>query len=284
MKVLSPILLALGLFAICANAEINGADTIQWMTADSDVVVIGSVRGATERQGKSSGIYSDMTIRVTETLKGAPRDTLQVTMARSTWEKPEPWMTDRSEVMFFMLNSSRMVTLDLKDYANTPFALWGGSRGVYVLGDSKMKAYTIEFGVITDRDSLIAAVRAAARSTATKSHTVDTPVGTPAFHSLWGGSAVWLQFPIDETLEREARKWITSASPRTREAGVIALKHFKSADNIVRIERLLDDTGYVELLEPGKKTRRYVIREAAHTVLTEWNVPHRRPVIDEPVP
>jgi hypothetical protein len=284
MKAISLILLALGPLAVWANAENTGADTIQWMTVDSDVVVIGSVREVVERQTENGRRWFDMTIGVTETLKGAPRNTIQVTMPYLSGDKPDKWMTDRSEVLFFIVDARRRIEID-KGYAKSPFALRGtNSDSAYVLGDSRTRAYTTAFAAITDRDSLRTAVRAAASSTATKSHQVDVPFGTPAFHALWGGSSVSLTFPIDGSLEREALQWISSPNVMTRKEGVNAIRHFKSQNNILRLERLLGDTGYSESREAGRLMRRYFVREVAHEVLTEWNVPHNSPVIVEPAP
>ena len=52
-----------------------------------------------------------------------------------------------------------------------------------------------------------------------------------------------------------------------------------------RITRLLADPEFATVTETGKPTlRRYLVRAAAHTVLTAWRVPHATPVIDQPAP
>jgi hypothetical protein len=268
------------------TAEINAADTLEWVSADSDVIVVGSVDTVTRRTGPGSVVWYDTTIRVTETLKGPARKTVRFAMRHLYGETPEAWQTRKAELLLFFVDSQRYVKSD-KDHAAAPFALRsGGNAGDGWFDLAKpARAYTSRFTVITKRDELLAATRLAAKSTAKRAHRIDLPSNTDAYKALWSGSSVWLFLPVDSALEQLAIGWSIDPSIERREEAVGALAHFKSAANILRLETLLADPGFAEVTESGKpKVRRYLVRKQAHEVLTRWNVKHTTPVIDTAAP
>jgi hypothetical protein len=189
------------------------------------------------------------------------------------------------ELLVFLVPGSRYASHH-QALATAPWVARTGASttGLYDLA-KPAPAYTTGWKVLRKRDELLAAVRAAATSTATKSQQLDLPSGTDAYDDLYGGSVVWITVPVDAALEQLALGWLASQSLFQREDAVGALAHFESAANTARLVALLADPDYSEVSESGKPTfRRYLVRKRAHEVLTAWGVAHQPPVIDEKKP
>jgi hypothetical protein len=264
-----------------AGAEINMADSIEWVAADSDLIVRGTVTATTGHKTPAGVTWYDTTIRVDEMIKGAKAPTVRVLIPHSWGPTPETWRTSKEELVFFLVDASRR-TADDKGYAGAPFAPRAGDGSVLPL-DGRGRIFTVSFQVLTRREDILPAVRAAARGAATVSHRVDAPYSSPAFRALWAGSSVWLTVPVTPALETQALKWIADKDASTREQGVEALAHFRSKENIRRLTLLLDDPATVEVSYSDRPPAlRYVVRRRADEVLTGWGVPHTTPVIEIP--
>jgi hypothetical protein len=263
-----------------ASGEINMADSIEWQVADSPVVVRGTVTAVTTTKGAGSVVWYDVTIQVAETIKGDVKSPLRVGI-RSFGQDIDGLRKSKTEILLFLVAGSSLVSMD-KRYAAYPYALRYTSSSTdnpFVLGTSK--AFTTDFKALTDEAEVLAVARAAAKSTATKSHRMDIPWHTPAQRALYGGSVVWMTVPVDAALEQRAIKWIVDRD--TREEGALALANFKSAANIERMKKLLADPELAEVVESGKpKMKRYVVRIVADKTLTAWGVPHKKPTLEVP--
>lgn len=266
-----------------AAAEINMADSIEWITADSDLVVRGKVTAVSKRRGPGDVVWFDVTFGVAETLKGAPRRSVKLAVRHLHGATPADWRAKKRELLLFLVDSARR-TADDRDYAKAPFALRPRDGAAMILGPGGTdRAFTAAFDVLDTRDPILAAVRVAATSTATKSHRLDVPFDAPAFSALYSGSAVWMTVPVDARLEQLALGWVTSKDMGTREEGVGALAHFRTPANIAVVERLLADPDFAIATESGKKpVRRFLVRARAHKVLDAWGVQHATPTIDVP--
>jgi hypothetical protein len=257
MKWLTPLLL----FALVApaSAETNMADSIEWQVADSQVVVRGVVTAVAG---------SDATLQIAETLKGDVKGTLHVSIPNAGKKELEHWRTAKTDLLVFLVGGKLR-------------ASHFNSENPFVLGTSK--AYTADFQVLTKDSDVLAAVRTAAHSTATKSHRVDVPWDTPAMKALYSGSVVWMNVPVDAALEQLAIRWL--ADPATRKEGALALANFRSPANIERMQNLLADPDFSVVTATGKpKMKRYQVRVAADAALTAWHVPHTTPTLEEPAP
>jgi hypothetical protein len=280
-------LLAVPLLAVAgprrAAAEINMADSIEWMTADAELVVRGKIQTFTPHltavAGSSPRTYRssvDLTIAVAEGIRGA--DGLGASLPLALPDRPYlPAAFEKGEVelLFFL-------ELDERTGRYEP------RRGEWVVaidGATVTPVYTAGFLALRTRKDILAAVHAAATSKATTSHRLDVPWGTPAAEALYAGSAVWMTVPVDAALETLAIGWIAQKDLGTREEGARALLHFHTDANVRRLRALLADPDFATVTETGKPTlRRYLVRKAADEVLTVWGVAHPRPVVDEPLP
>jgi hypothetical protein len=268
-----------------AHAEINAADSIEWQTIDSDVVVQGFVTGAT-KIARPSGYWWEITVQINESIKGGVKKSLRFGMRALMGEEPEQWRKNKTDLVLFLVPGKDRVD-DHEDFARYDYALrraMGGEHAsAHQLGTDK--AYTAAYDAITKPTDVLAAIRGAAKSTVTKSFRVDVPWNTPAMNALYGGSAVWLTVPVDAALEKQALAWIAEPDDTSaREQGVRALGHFKSKTNILHVKPLLSDDGYYSTSKDRVDYRIYAVRRAAHEVLAAWHVPHDTPLLEEPAP
>jgi hypothetical protein len=277
MRALLPILL-LAAAPRLASAEINMADTIEWVTADSDAVVVGKVGDVRMHRAAGEVAWFDASLTVSETIKGPTRKSLPLTVRLLTGDAPAPaWLARGTELLVFAVDTKRLVNED-KEYLNQPFAPrhGGNEPDVYALAAPR-HTFTTAFDVLAKRDALLAAVRAAAGSTAKQSYRIDAPLDSPAGKELWSGSSVWLYVPIDAKLESLAVSWLAGKNQDLREAGVGALSYFKSAENTKRLQALLKDKQF----STQNDRKHYAVRAKAHEILTAWGIRHATPVIDE---
>lgn len=258
---------ALALVSTTALAEINGADTLEWATADSDVVARAVITAVAPSK---SGC--EATVRVVEFIKGTSSSTLRLAFPQRCNDGLDAWRSGEAELLLF-LDEGPQRSLALRS---------GWSPAAIELG--KTKAYTAALTVLVKDRDVLAAVRSAAGSTAKVSHTLDVPTSSAAFRDLYRGSGVRLQVPVDAALEQRALAWLSSDDSDLRQEGVRALASFRSLVNIRRLEQLLADPGVSVTNPPGKTVRRYGVRAAADRVLTEWKAPHAAPVLETSEP
>jgi hypothetical protein len=222
--------------------------------------------------------------------KGTSEKAVELVVRHLTGDSPATWKARNAELLLFLIDSRRRAARDGGNEGGytAPFALRSGRVGTddaYVLDGKNLQAFTASFEVLSKRAPLLAAVRAAAPSKATKAFQLDTPVGSPAGKALWSGSAVWLYVPIDAALEKLAIGWIGDSEGHVRLRGALALANFKSPANINRLEGLLSDPATHDITESDKPTvRRFFVRKQAHDVLRAWGVPHPTPPIDTAAP
>jgi hypothetical protein len=254
-----------------AAAEINMADSIEWMTADSDTVIHGRAR--MYKAPVTGSIVVD--IDVIKGLRGLPARTVMMRLVLDAEPAvPASWIDGKHEVIVFLERDDGGTLRPRK-----------GEWMLGLTGDHRSQAYTADFRVLDKRDAILAAVRRSARSMATTSHRIDVPWGTPAASALYAGSSVWMTLPVDAALEKRALSWLRSDTVTTREEGARALVHFRSDATIAMLTSLMTDKGFVTVTESDKPpVRRYIVRQAADEILDGWGVAHREPVVDEPVP
>lgn len=261
-----------------ARAEINVADSIEWQTADSDVVVRGVLTSAVPHRDAGGAIWYDGTFQIVTSLKGGAKKSIHVGLR--TREKPDEWVAHQTDLLLFLVAPARVSD---KALAAMPYVLRpnrGTGEAAFRLGTSV--AYLASFGTATAPADVLAAVRASARSPATAAQRLDVPHDSAAGRALYAGSAVWMFVPVDAALEQRAIGWLADPSLNRRVEAVEALGHFKTADNIARVRRLLADPEAATQIDDQGSTKVYLAREAAHRVLTGWGVAHPTPTLREP--
>jgi hypothetical protein len=273
------------------------AESIEWVVADSDQVLIGVVTKVEKAPGKK-GPYEAATVKVTRTLKGPPADQVSFLLRNYNGPAAKDWLTDGTPLLFCLVRRGRA-----RDSGDLPAGHdWvlrddGNEHSAVLLGKPRRRwthtihAFTREFDVLTGPEAIIKQAKEAARPLPAgrkkQSHTLSVPGGTAAYQKLYSGSAVSLIVPVDGELERLARRWCRSPAFYTRLRGVSALRYFPNERNIAILKSLLVDPGwYVTTKEDPKggerRVRVYRARQLAYETLRELGVKVEPPVVDEP--
>jgi hypothetical protein len=284
------------------RAEIVVAESIEWVLANSDHVIVGKVVKVDKVVGQDNKPYEAATVEVARTLKGAPADRVTFLLHNYNGPYAKQWMDEGIPILFCLVKN---------DGVRLPFPrgrfAWilredGNHHDAILLGKSKhhwtgcIPVLTRDFKVLTEKDAILKhvqqAVKAAKQDRRLRSHTVDVPARTAVYKKLWSLSAVELLLPVDEELEALGRSWCKSESPYERNEGARILRHFKNAENIAILKSLLNDPNTSEATlhqtVPGKvelelvyRKKLYYVRQAAFAALQEFGVKVGRPVLEE---
>ena len=101
------------LWPLCAQAELMVGESLEWIVADSDLIVRGTIAKVEAFKDERQTAWERATVQVNETLKGT-------TIAPPTFlvrcvgiaEKPSEWRQEGVELLLFLVKSSRYESLD----------------------------------------------------------------------------------------------------------------------------------------------------------------------------
>jgi hypothetical protein len=289
---LSSLLCGVALLGLPApvSAEIFVGESIEWVTATSDRIVVGKVVKV-EVEGEKEPVEV-ATVAVSRTLKGKHADTVRFTLRRSSGpEVARGWQADGVPMLFFLVGE--------KDWA---LRYDGNGHCAVLLGKSDrdsthtMPVLTRDFKVLTEPEAILKRVEGAVAATPKdrkpQRHLVNVRGDSEVFTKCWGGSSVLLVVPVDADLEKQARAWCKSPSDEDRWEGAKVLKHFKNDENVRILKSLLDDPAisvsqtYQQVAgqrEPTlvSRTKVYYVRAAAYEALRDFGVEVKKPVLEE---
>lgn len=290
---------------LTAHARPDGAyaECIEWITADSERVLVGKVVKVETAKGEDNKDYEVATVAVSQTLKG--KHETKATFLLQNHEEPvaAEWMEDAVPMLFFLVRSDR---LDKKSGLATRFD-WVLREDVsypsaVLVGKSKrdwtytMHVFGRELSVVTKSDAIVKRVERAATAFSRRPnhHAVGVPKKNEIYKQFVEPSAVYLVVPVDEELEPFGRNWCRSAWPFERKEGIKILRRFKSERNIQILKSLLNDhysdlaTRYrlvigLHVLAVPHRHRVYAVRRLAYETLRDLGVPVEKPVLEEPL-
>ena len=186
-----------------ADAEIIGADSIEWRVADADAIIRASVTKVDVEKGVKGQFIETATLKVNETLKGTGPEHLKHSVRLSTaggWEKfdrPSRWKQGAVELLVFVKNGKikSLLRLDGKK-----------SHG------QGYRTFTLDMKVCKTKNSILAAVYSALafeeKEKPNKTISIEVPPVSAEFWSeLWGGSSVFLVVPVDSRLKSAVKRW-----------------------------------------------------------------------------
>ena len=247
--------LTLALAPLPARGELSGADTLELRVARADVVLVGQVESVKD---------TTVTLRVLETIKGAaPGKDVQVN-ANFTAVGPH------ERALIFLCRGSDST---LRQADDSP-------HGLLWLNRSRPGAYTMDFDSLEGEEAILAVARiAAAAPRPTKVISIEPSFESRAYAVLYAGSATYLRVPVDGTLERLARQWLTKG----REAeGVEVLRQFPSEQNAQLLKTALDDMNVSQSGMGRLFALQYYVRDMTWRTLRAWKVKVDRPIINDP--
>jgi hypothetical protein len=221
------------LICAVARAEIRGAETIEWMVADADLVVVGRVVALREDGADHWNAWSAATIGVSETLKGpaSAGHTVRLVGAGECAEFEDARQAGTPVLVFLVESTRRTVTGD--GYRRFGYALRDARPSLLILDANHLdrNAFSMTPAVLKTPDEVLAVARAAARFPSTrpsKATRIEPPWNSAPFRALYGGSAVFLTYPVDVRLEQWGRNQAAAGSPSN---AIEALRHFPSKEN-----------------------------------------------------
>jgi hypothetical protein len=188
------LVLALLVASAPAHAKIAVLDSVEWQAQDADVVVRGVVLRV-DGQGKE---YVNVTVQVTEALRGGAAKSLRFAMHES--EVPVLiWHRDRTDLLLFLVDSARRDP----SLRFAPLAL-RQRRPAIELGLQRVPA--ADFADLERVDDILTAARTACSGPrVTTSMQVDVPFETPLFERVNGGSSVYLNVATEDIRRRGLR-------------------------------------------------------------------------------
>jgi hypothetical protein len=275
-------------------AEPTQAESIEWVVADSDRVVVGKVVKVKRVLGKGRQPYELATVEVSRTLKGPP--TGQVTFLLPNYGEPvaRQWLESGVPSLFCLVSIRRSRIKD-PPISGVEWALRAeGDRfsAIPFGGTQKdrrltIQAFTRDFGIVTEPEQVIKAIatftRSLPRGWKRQSHSVRVPPKTAVYNELFARNAIFLEVPVDGHLERLGRSWCLSEDYGARIVGVKILRRFKNDVNIAMLKALLKDPGSSErsmsMTRPGGtdlvqvyRKRVYGVRQLAYEALQDFGV------------
>jgi hypothetical protein len=273
------------------------AASLEWLVADSDVVVRATVVDVSPRPAERFDRVT-ATLDVHETLKGRPTKRLKsvvyVTPAVKTFDE----LRDTGqEALFFLVRAERHpfkaevrgdgvdVATELEPHEVTP---WQWDQSIVRLGPPAaerrltLTIFTVDLTLLTKPDEALPAARAAVeggKAGRARLHEVHLPYNVMRATGKSGDANI-LYVPIDGRLEAAARAWIKSPEAIPKRLGIVeagddrnlrnyanllrlegvrALRHFGADENAVILKSLLGDDAFWH----------HTISEAEQTGITE---------------
>jgi signal peptidase I len=284
------------------HAEIVVAESMEWVLATSDRVVVAKVVKVDTVLDQEKKECQLVTVAITKTLKGENADRVTFLLRPYIHHGyAKQWMDEGIPIIFYLIkNDGKRVAVPaekcawlLRDNGNGPDAVLLGKSKHHFTGC--IPVLTRQFEVLTETAAILKFVEKSAKLQAKgtpQPHTLEVPSDTAVYKKLWSRSAVYLIVPIDEKLEELGRKWCMTDSPRERTEGAKILRHFKNERNIELLKPLLKDPSTSEATMhrtvPGKaelelvyRKKLYYVRQAAYDALRELGAKVERPVLEE---
>jgi hypothetical protein len=280
-----------------ARAEIMVGESIEWMIADSDRVVVGKIVAV-----KQVGRLEAVTIEVDKTLRGKHEPKVTFLVPNNGGNAAQGWPKAGVPMLFALVERGNVKNSDglpqepalvLRRGASEHAAVFLGKPKEQRPGTSEV--FTRDFKHLTGADEIVKYVDAYARTLPAdwkkKQIVLHVPGNSRVFQKLWAGSSVLLTVPLDPAMETQAREWCRAKDIEARARGATVLGNFKNDENVKILKALLKDPGSYEVTSSQtvngqrveRKVRFYAARSAAHGALTELGVEVDRPIVEEPI-
>jgi hypothetical protein len=282
------VLLLTGLTVAPARSAII-VESLDWVVADSDLVVRGKLVENKRVRDKNKIIWSTITVEVAETLKGDKLDKLQFIVAHETEsasDRVAELVDHKPEALLCLVKSDRYKSKG-EEYATVPWALrlvqFEINHTLIDLSDkSGAVVVPLDGRLLTRKDDILKAASAAATAAPAgpklpEQFRFRAPASAEPVRKLAGGDTVWIFVPVNSRLEAQGKEWLKLKEIDYRAAGARLLQPFKNDDNIALLKSLLADPQSVE----ENNAKRYPVRQAAYEVLKAWRVDVPRPVTQE---
>lgn len=267
-----------------AKAEIIVGNSIEWLVADSDRVIMGKIVKV-----EAAGQHQAVTVDVSKTLRGKHEDKVILLVMNNGGQAAQGWHKAAVPMLFCLQDTKDGWMLRRAD----------GNHAAVFLGKAEphatIEVFTRDFKHLTEPEAIVKYMEAYAKSIPAdwkKKHTViHVPHRSPVYTKLWAGSSVLLTVPVDPQMEQQARAWCKSKNTEERAQGAYLLRLYKNDENIKILRGLLNDPGEYRVTSSqvvGDKTirrevRAFPVRRNAYDALRELGVEVEPPIVELPI-
>ncbi len=298
------------------------ACSLDWLVADSDVVVRASVSQVKRVPipNPNPKMYQEpedritVTLKVHETLKGVRAESLEFTEEILGYFRVyDGWKEAAREQLWFLVRDTEREG-DAEPEAGIAPRLrlkpYGGGWSVVRLGPPVPEEkgfvampppiFSMDLSVLEKPNDILDAARAAAaeggKRGRVQGHDLDLPRGVMQ-RSGRSGDANSLRVPVDRRLETLAHRLIESPrdflagaerayADQLRLEGIGALRHFSSEKNVALLKPLLGDPAWSIHVDPDGKEEESIRppRSGPYETLRSWGIAVDKPVLREDAP
>jgi len=227
-----------------ARAEIMVASSVEWLSCESEVIVVGKITDITTTKGVHSVIYEDCTVHIHEVLKGDSKAKDLVFCLRTLSAKPsaKAFMNSKDGILLFLSKSRDHGPERHLDNKYVPSSM-RSPLSILDLSDIPNHVYSKDMRILTDKKRILNLVRTWSDSTISHSLWSEAPFGSPIYKQLYAGSACYLVVPAEETYRAQFLKMARSQKPQERQKAASELHKFPGEETTrVLAELLKDDT------------------------------------------
>ncbi|MDP7020554.1 MAG: hypothetical protein QGG36_32440 [Pirellulaceae bacterium] len=282
------------------RASTLSIDSLEWMTADCDVIVRGTIEDLvlvklgdpdSKKDYESTIDQHLVKLRVSEKIKGQVDSTISFTVGNGG--KLSDWKRRKVPLVVFLRDRSLRVRSDPTRLVAAPrnhgapilrYAARGtDTKAIIAFDKGHPEIFCARLAWITDPHEMLKVVRSylkqtpSARESRSRSKVSLSFAPPKSFlrGTSWEGDRYSrMKFPIDSYLEQRARLWLKADRKEDRWLGARALVHFKSDENAAALKRLLADPGQwekpVTVSHFTHQKVLFLVRWEAWVVLNAW--------------
>jgi hypothetical protein len=270
MRLLS-IALVVALWAPTALAEIMVAESVEWMTNDTPVVVMGKVQ-----QVKDEGDWRDVTIAIKEIFKGDLKEKTLTFRSSIESSKAVNWKATHSEMLLFLrkatiaqdgkaLSGQWTLRTALENHGNPAIDL---SKPKYVYG--------MDMTALGKSEDILKRIREWAKQPSPAEDAqrpniilvpegalpLEIPFESAIFRDIYAGSTCYLLVPAAEEFRQKIKDMAASKQATTRAQGALLLANYPGDETKQILQKLLSDKAQVYVVQRSGNTLKTVAEAA----------------------
>ena len=291
------------------DAKIYIAKSLEWISVDAPLIVRGTVTDVKPTKDvfpeQPFWKVEEVTVTVTETLKGDHQPTITWRWLNSSVESAWQWRTDGHERLFFLTHGQENyhgvnLSKDWVLYSSYPYL-------PIDLVDVPKAPVAADMTAIKDPQQILEKVKSRVKHQATVElpqvaqpatnvgfayHAPNggvqlaVPEDSSAYPVLSQGSACFLIVPADEEYKKIAMEWVRAKNYALRIKGAQILSAFPDEDTINVLKGLLEDPATEEMTEHSssageRKYQMFGVRKAAFQALSRLGVTVEKPEFEK---
>jgi len=241
---------------------------------NADYVCVGKIIKVREQPIPGMTKMTGLTLEVEECLK------LPVEQTHDSQKKLRELLTELPAAKYkdWMNRSSSLLVIFNKSSPQEPT--------VIELDSEKAEVITADFRLLRDPKKILAAAKNAIERTPKNvkrlhTHRMTLPVNIKQGTRWENGTAIIIEVPVDDQLEKRAIVLLSDKDPWTRFSAAQTLRYFKSGKNAKLLAKLLEDPATASRAsdDAGTIFTHYYIREEVYQTLQQWGMKVEPPVL-----